>query len=115
MNSPTPEHENSRRGYLGINLSSARREKYSNVLQIHIVIVGQVRILVFLFMSDILREYADGYVTLYQSLGKNDIFALVLQSLYVSGECYCTFLSVYEAVLNIIVEATAFARVFFPT
>ena len=26
-----------------------RREKYSNVLQTHIVIVGQVRILVFLF------------------------------------------------------------------
>ena len=28
---------------------SARREKYINVLQAHIVIVGQVRILVFLF------------------------------------------------------------------
>ena len=36
-------------------------------------------------------------MTLYQSLEKNDIFALVLQSLYVSGECYCIFLSVYQA------------------
>ena len=55
--------------------------------------MGQVRILVFLFRY--LRQYADGYVTLYQSLRKTTYSALVLQSLYVYGKRYCIFLSVY--------------------
>ena len=48
---------------------NTRREKYSKVLQTHIVIVGQVHILVFLFRYSY-SQYEDGYMTLYQSLGK---------------------------------------------
>ena len=77
------------------NSKSYTERKISNVLQRHIVIMGQVHILVFFFQIflDNMQTVRWRYIKV---RGKTTYFALDLQSLYVSGERYCIFLSVYK-------------------